>query len=125
MVGYTGVYSAAVEAVGTTDKAIGIVYEVCKKHGYALSLLLTTGMSRSCSTRRVSQRILILPIRCPLSWQIIPRDSRARYTRRCCPHSFGGGGIALARACDWAEFFGERWRVRYCLNMKTKGGGLG
>jgi len=36
MVGHTGVYSAAVEAVSATDKAIGIVYEACKKHGYTL-----------------------------------------------------------------------------------------
>jgi 2,3-bisphosphoglycerate-independent phosphoglycerate mutase len=36
MVGHTGVYKAAVEAVGHTDTAIGVVYEACKKHGYIL-----------------------------------------------------------------------------------------
>ncbi|KAI8970614.1 2,3-bisphosphoglycerate-independent phosphoglycerate mutase [Pilobolus umbonatus] len=36
MVGHTGVYEAAVKAVGATDKAIGIVLEACKKNGYAL-----------------------------------------------------------------------------------------
>lgn len=36
MVGHTGVYEAAVEAVTHTDKAIGTVYEACKKHGYTL-----------------------------------------------------------------------------------------
>ncbi|KAF8444300.1 metalloenzyme [Terfezia claveryi] len=36
MVGHTGIYDAAVEAVSATDKAIGIVYEACKKHGYTL-----------------------------------------------------------------------------------------
>jgi 2,3-bisphosphoglycerate-independent phosphoglycerate mutase len=36
MVGHTGVYDAAVKAVGATDKAIGVVLEACKKNGYAL-----------------------------------------------------------------------------------------
>ncbi|BFZ59080.1 hypothetical protein YB2330_000082 [Saitoella coloradoensis] len=36
MVGHTGVYDAAVEAVTHTDKAIGAIYEACKKHNYIL-----------------------------------------------------------------------------------------
>jgi len=36
MVGHTGVYEAAVEAVSETDKAIGKVYEACKANGYTL-----------------------------------------------------------------------------------------
>lgn len=36
MVGHTGVYDAAVQAVSATDAAIGTVYEACKKHGYVL-----------------------------------------------------------------------------------------
>ncbi|PWW75766.1 hypothetical protein C7212DRAFT_324211 [Tuber magnatum] len=36
MVGHTGVYDAAVQAVGHTDAAIGVVYQACKKHGYIL-----------------------------------------------------------------------------------------
>jgi 2,3-bisphosphoglycerate-independent phosphoglycerate mutase len=36
MVGHTGVYDAAVIGCTETDKAIGVVYEACKKHGYAL-----------------------------------------------------------------------------------------
>ncbi|KAF1351796.1 BPG-independent [Delphinella strobiligena] len=36
MVGHTGVYEAAVEAVTETDKAIGKVYEQCKESGYTL-----------------------------------------------------------------------------------------
>lgn len=43
MVGHTGVYEAAVEAVGETDKAIGIVYEACKKHGYVLFITADHG----------------------------------------------------------------------------------
>ncbi|KAK0343531.1 hypothetical protein LTR59_013299 [Friedmanniomyces endolithicus] len=36
MVGQTGVYAAAVEACGETDKAIGRVLECCKESGYTL-----------------------------------------------------------------------------------------
>lgn len=36
MVGHTGVYEAAIEGVATTDKAIGKVYETCKKEGFVL-----------------------------------------------------------------------------------------
>ncbi len=36
MVGHTGVYKAAIEGVAATDKAIGEVYEKCKKEGYVL-----------------------------------------------------------------------------------------
>lgn len=36
MVGHTGVYKAAIEGVTETDKAIGVVYEACKKHNYVL-----------------------------------------------------------------------------------------
>ncbi|KAJ1746476.1 hypothetical protein LPJ79_005853 [Coemansia sp. RSA 1821] len=36
MVGHTGDYDAAVKAIDATDKAIGHIYEACKKHGYTL-----------------------------------------------------------------------------------------
>jgi 2,3-bisphosphoglycerate-independent phosphoglycerate mutase len=36
MVGHTGVYEAAIKGVAETDKAIGKVYEACKKYGYIL-----------------------------------------------------------------------------------------
>lgn len=36
MVGHTGVYRAAIQGVAATDKAIGKVYEKCKKEGYVL-----------------------------------------------------------------------------------------
>lgn len=38
MVGHTGVYEAAIEGVAATDKAIGVVYEACKKNGYVFFL---------------------------------------------------------------------------------------
>ncbi|MCJ1432513.1 hypothetical protein MMC27_001870 [Xylographa pallens] len=36
MVGHTGVYKAAIQGVTATDKAIGQVFEQCKKEGYVL-----------------------------------------------------------------------------------------
>lgn len=36
MVGHTGMYEKALLAVEATDKAIGIIYEACKQHGYTL-----------------------------------------------------------------------------------------
>lgn len=36
MVGHTGIFDAAVKGVEATDKAIGIIYEACKKAGYIL-----------------------------------------------------------------------------------------
>ncbi|KAI0696889.1 cofactor-independent phosphoglycerate mutase [Cerioporus squamosus] len=36
MVGHTGVYDAAVEAIGHTDEAVGIVYKACEEAGYIL-----------------------------------------------------------------------------------------
>ena len=36
MVGHTGVYEAAIQGVAATDKAIGQVFEKCKKEGYVL-----------------------------------------------------------------------------------------
>ncbi|KAL1730414.1 BPG-independent protein [Schizophyllum commune] len=36
MVGHTGVYDAAVKAIGATDKAVKTVYDACQKAGYVL-----------------------------------------------------------------------------------------
>ncbi|KAJ1831029.1 hypothetical protein LPJ70_006796, partial [Coemansia sp. RSA 2708] len=36
MVGHTGDYDAAVQAIEATDKAIGRIHEACQQHGYAL-----------------------------------------------------------------------------------------
>ena len=43
MVGHTGVYEAAIEGVAATDKAIGKVYETCKKEGYVLFITADHG----------------------------------------------------------------------------------
>ncbi len=36
MVGHTGKYEEAIKAVEATDKAIGIIYEACKRAGTVL-----------------------------------------------------------------------------------------
>ncbi|KAF5352597.1 hypothetical protein D9756_006332 [Leucocoprinus leucothites] len=43
MVGHTGVYEAAVEAVTATDKAVGIVYEAAQEAGYILMITADHG----------------------------------------------------------------------------------
>ena len=43
MVGHTGVYEAAVKGVAETDKAIGKIYEQCKKSGYVLFITADHG----------------------------------------------------------------------------------
>ncbi|KAL2151362.1 hypothetical protein VTH82DRAFT_6460 [Thermothelomyces myriococcoides] len=43
MVGHTGVYEAAIVGVAATDKAIGKIYEGCKKHGYILFITADHG----------------------------------------------------------------------------------
>lgn len=36
MVGHTGVYDAAVQAISATDKAVKTVYDACQAAGYVL-----------------------------------------------------------------------------------------
>ncbi|KAK0187274.1 cofactor-independent phosphoglycerate mutase [Armillaria mellea] len=43
MVGHTGVYDAAVEAIGHTDEAVGIVYKACQEAGYILLITADHG----------------------------------------------------------------------------------
>jgi 2,3-bisphosphoglycerate-independent phosphoglycerate mutase len=43
MVGHTGVYEAAIKGVEATDKAIGQVFEKCKKEGYVLFITADHG----------------------------------------------------------------------------------
>jgi len=43
MVGHTGVYDAAVVAIGATDKAVGTVYEACQEAGYILLITADHG----------------------------------------------------------------------------------
>ena len=43
IVGHTGVYEAAIQGVAATDKAIGEIYEACKKNNLFSSSPLITG----------------------------------------------------------------------------------
>ncbi|KAF9035638.1 PGM protein [Panaeolus papilionaceus] len=43
MVGHTGVYEAAVEAVSKTDQAVGTIYRACQEHGYVLLITADHG----------------------------------------------------------------------------------
>ena len=43
MVGHTGVYEAAIKGVAATDKAIGEIYEACKKNNYILFITADHG----------------------------------------------------------------------------------
>ncbi|KAF9477053.1 phosphoglycerate mutase [Pholiota conissans] len=43
MVGHTGIYEAAVEAITATDKAVGTIYEAAKKNGYVLLITADHG----------------------------------------------------------------------------------
>ncbi|WVQ80862.1 2,3-bisphosphoglycerate-independent phosphoglycerate mutase [Cryptococcus sp. DSM 104549] len=43
MVGHTGVYDAAVQAIGATDKAVKTVYDACEEAGYVLCVTADHG----------------------------------------------------------------------------------
>ncbi|KAI0030970.1 cofactor-independent phosphoglycerate mutase [Vararia minispora EC-137] len=43
MVGHTGIYDAAVEAISATDKAVGTVYKACQEAGYILLITADHG----------------------------------------------------------------------------------
>ncbi|CAK48608.1 2,3-bisphosphoglycerate-independent phosphoglycerate mutase [Aspergillus awamori] len=52
MVGHTGVYEAAIQGVAATDKAIGVIYEACKKHGYILFITADHGNAEEMLTEK-------------------------------------------------------------------------
>ncbi len=43
MVGHTGIYDAAVEAITATDKAVGTIFEAAKRNGYVLFITADHG----------------------------------------------------------------------------------
>ncbi|PGH18670.1 2,3-bisphosphoglycerate-independent phosphoglycerate mutase [Polytolypa hystricis UAMH7299] len=50
MVGHTGVYDAAIEAVAATDEAIGVVYKACKENEYILFITADHGNAEEMKT---------------------------------------------------------------------------
>ncbi|KAE8338514.1 hypothetical protein BDV24DRAFT_137876 [Aspergillus arachidicola] len=52
MVGHTGKYEAAIQGVAATDKAIGVIYEACKKQGYVLFITADHGNAEEMLTEK-------------------------------------------------------------------------
>ncbi|OOQ81645.1 2,3-bisphosphoglycerate-independent phosphoglycerate mutase [Penicillium brasilianum] len=77
MVGHTGVYEAAIQGVAATDKAIGEIYEACKKHNYILMITADHGnaeeMLNEKGTPKTSHTTNFVPFvmaNAPESWSL-------------------------------------------------------
>lgn len=77
MVGHTGVYEAAVEAVAATDKAIGTVLDACKKHGYVLFITADHGNAEEMlteegtpKTAHTTNKVPFVMANAPASWNL-------------------------------------------------------
>ena len=53
MVGHTGVYEAAVEAITETDKAVGTVHKACQEAGYVLLITSDHGNAEQMVRRAI------------------------------------------------------------------------
>jgi 2,3-bisphosphoglycerate-independent phosphoglycerate mutase len=78
MVGHTGVYEAAVEAVAATDKAISTVYEACKKHGYILFITADHGNAEEMQneegkpkTSHTTNKVPFVMANAPAGWSLV------------------------------------------------------
>ncbi|KAI9797947.1 MAG: hypothetical protein M1825_005670 [Sarcosagium campestre] len=81
MVGHTGVYKAAVEAVTATDKAIGQVYETCKREGYVLFITSDHGNAEEMlnevgkpKTSHTTNRVPFIMANAPEGWSLKKQD---------------------------------------------------
>ncbi|KAJ5338396.1 hypothetical protein N7541_010370 [Penicillium brevicompactum] len=77
MVGHTGVYEAAIQGVAATDKAIGEIYESCKKNNYVLFITADHGnaeeMINEKGTPKTSHTLNKVPFvmaNAPESWSL-------------------------------------------------------
>ncbi|KAI9860173.1 MAG: hypothetical protein M1813_006283 [Trichoglossum hirsutum] len=77
MVGHTGVYEAAIEAVGATDKAIGQVFETCKREGYVLFVTSDHGNAeemlseeRTPKTAHTTNKVPFVMANAPKGWKL-------------------------------------------------------
>lgn len=77
MVGHTGVYNAAVEAVTATDVAIGVVTEACKKHGYVLFITADHGNAEEMlteegtpKTSHTTNKVPFAMVNAPKGWSL-------------------------------------------------------
>lgn len=78
MVGHTGVYDAAVIAVGATDKAIKTVYDACVKHGYVLFITADHGNAEEMfneqgkpKTSHTTNKVPFVMANAPKSWSLV------------------------------------------------------
>jgi 2,3-bisphosphoglycerate-independent phosphoglycerate mutase len=81
MVGHTGVYKAAIEGVTATDKAIGSVYETCKKEGYVLFVTADHGNAEEMldeegnpKTSHTTNKVPFVMANAPEGWSLKKTD---------------------------------------------------
>jgi len=77
MVGHTGVYDAAILACEATDKAIGMIYEACKKEGYILFVTADHGNAEemknadgSPKTSHTTNKVPLVMANAPPGWSL-------------------------------------------------------
>jgi 2,3-bisphosphoglycerate-independent phosphoglycerate mutase len=81
MVGHTGFYEAAIEACTETDKAIGLVYEQCKKSGYILFVTADHGNAEEMldekgnpKTSHTTNKVPFVMANAPKGWSLKKTD---------------------------------------------------
>ncbi|KAF7943241.1 hypothetical protein EAE96_011171 [Botrytis aclada] len=81
MVGHTGVYEAAVIGVAATDKAIGEIYETCKKEGYVLFITSDHGNAEEMKfadgkpkTSHTTNKVPFIMANAPQGWSLKQTD---------------------------------------------------
>lgn len=79
MVGHTGVYEAAIIGVEATDKAIGMIYEACKKEGYILFITADHGNAEEMKfpdgkpkTSHTTNKVPFVMANAPKGWYLKP-----------------------------------------------------
>ncbi|RQM07556.1 hypothetical protein DH86_00002024 [Scytalidium sp. 3C] len=77
MVGHTGVYEAALIGVEATDKAIGEIYETCKKEGYILFITADHGNAEEMKfedgkpkTSHTTNKVPFIMANAPKGWSL-------------------------------------------------------
>ncbi|KAJ2889307.1 2,3-bisphosphoglycerate-independent phosphoglycerate mutase [Coemansia aciculifera] len=87
MVGHTGLYDAAVEAIAATDRAIGAIYEACKEHGYALFVTADHGNAeKMLSDDGLSPHTAHTCSRVPFA-MAVPEESDAKFVAEDSKHA--------------------------------------
>ncbi|KAJ5095600.1 hypothetical protein NUU61_004956 [Penicillium alfredii] len=77
MVGHTGVYEAAIQGVAATDKAIGEIYEACKKNNYTLFITADHGNAEEMinekgtpKTSHTTNKVPLVMANAPAGWSL-------------------------------------------------------